>query len=180
MSAGIIGTDPASRTRVDTEDAKPWYRQFWPWFLIALPATAVVASLYTVWLAASNPDTLVVDDYRRIGKTTHARQERDRAAAALGVRAVVIVGTADEVRVELQLSQPRPDALWLELIHPTLAERDRAIPLNWSGTAWQGRLPVDPESRWYVQVAPENGAWRLAGPLAPGQTRLELSPGAGP
>ena len=74
------------------EDTQPWYRQFWPWFLIALPATAVVASLYTVWLAASNPDTLVVDDYRRIGKSTHARQERDRAAAALDALRRVLVG----------------------------------------------------------------------------------------
>ncbi len=165
---------------MDTEDAKPWYRQFWPWFLIALPATAVVASLYTVWLAASSPDALVVDDYRRIGKATHARQERDRAAAALNARALITLENADAVRVELKLDEPRPEALWMELVHPTLADRDRTIPLSWNGSAWQGRLPVDPESRWYVQVAPEDGAWRLAGALAPGQTRLELGPGTGP
>ncbi len=28
----------------------PWYKQFWPWFLIALPASVVVASLITVTL----------------------------------------------------------------------------------------------------------------------------------
>ena len=35
----------------DGDDTLPWYRQFWPWFIIALPATAVVASLATVWIA---------------------------------------------------------------------------------------------------------------------------------
>ena len=40
----------------------PWYRQFWPWFIIALPASVVVASFFTLWLAISNPDQLVVDD----------------------------------------------------------------------------------------------------------------------
>ncbi|NND59665.1 MAG: hypothetical protein HKN49_05295 [Gammaproteobacteria bacterium] len=29
----------------------PWYRQFWPWFVIALPATVVIASMITIWLA---------------------------------------------------------------------------------------------------------------------------------
>jgi len=46
----------------------PWYKQFWPWFIIALPASVVVASFFTLWLAISNPDRLVVDDdeYRRL------------------------------------------------------------------------------------------------------------------
>jgi len=47
---------------------EPWYRQFWPWFIIALPASAVIASFITLWLAVSNPVTLVVNDeeYRQL------------------------------------------------------------------------------------------------------------------
>ena len=41
----------------------PWYKQFWPWFLILLPGTAVVATLYTVVIANQYADDLVVDDY---------------------------------------------------------------------------------------------------------------------
>lgn len=33
------------------EQIKPWYRHFWPWFIIALLGSAVSASLYTVYLA---------------------------------------------------------------------------------------------------------------------------------
>lgn len=46
----------------------PWYKQFWPWFIIALPASVVVASFFTLWLAISNPDHLVVDEeeYREL------------------------------------------------------------------------------------------------------------------
>jgi hypothetical protein len=46
----------------------PWYRQFWPWFIIALPASVVVASFVTLWLAISNPDPLVIEDneYRKL------------------------------------------------------------------------------------------------------------------
>lgn len=44
------------RTRTDT---KPWYRQFWPWFLIALPLTSVVASFATLWIAVTNADEVL-------------------------------------------------------------------------------------------------------------------------
>jgi hypothetical protein len=53
----------------------PWYRQFWPWFIIALPAAAVIAGFFTLWLAISNPDYLVVDDeeYRRLNSSLKAQ-----------------------------------------------------------------------------------------------------------
>lgn len=46
----------------------PWYRQFWPWFIIALPTAAVIGSFISLWLAVSNPDYLVVsdDEYQQI------------------------------------------------------------------------------------------------------------------
>ena len=55
----------------------PWYRQFWPWFIIALPAAAVVASFFTLWLAISRPDYLVVDDeeYQRLNSSLKAQPE---------------------------------------------------------------------------------------------------------
>ena len=53
----------------------PWYRQFWPWFIIALPSAAVIASFITLWLAISNPDPLVVDDneYQRLNSELKAQ-----------------------------------------------------------------------------------------------------------
>lgn len=59
------------------DQAKPWYRQFWPWFIIALPATVVVASFITLWIAVSNPDYLVVSDnqYQQIKRDLKASPE---------------------------------------------------------------------------------------------------------
>jgi len=54
----------------------PWYRQFWPWFIISLPAAAVIAGIITFWLALSRPDPLVVDDaeYRRLNNGLQAQK----------------------------------------------------------------------------------------------------------
>jgi len=53
----------------------PWYRQFWPWFIIALPASAVAAGLLTLWIAMSNPDHLVIDEdeYSRLRSSLKAQ-----------------------------------------------------------------------------------------------------------
>jgi len=62
-------------TKLAPGEGVPWYKQFWPWFIIALPASAVVASFFTLWLAISNPDQLVVDDeeYRRLNSGLKAQ-----------------------------------------------------------------------------------------------------------
>ena len=44
------------------EQNLPWYRQFWPWFIIALPTAAVIGSFVSLWLAVSHPDYLVVSE----------------------------------------------------------------------------------------------------------------------
>ena len=70
---------PAMRT--------PWYRQRWPWLLMAGPALVVVASLYSGWLAVTSDDGVVADDYYKRGLSINRRLERvDRAAALKLVR----------------------------------------------------------------------------------------------
>jgi hypothetical protein len=37
----------------------PWYRHFWPWFLIALLSSAVAASFVSLYFAAHTTDVVV-------------------------------------------------------------------------------------------------------------------------
>ena len=62
----------------------PWFKQFWPWFIIALPAAAVIASFVTLWLAISNPDHVIVtdDEYRQLKSELKAQapaKEKEQA-----------------------------------------------------------------------------------------------------
>jgi hypothetical protein len=45
----------------------PWYREPWPWILMAGPFTVIVAGLFTAWLAVTRADPLVVDNYYKEG-----------------------------------------------------------------------------------------------------------------
>ena len=40
-------------------DSRPWYRQFWPWFLVALPLASVVLSFVTLYRALAGMDAVV-------------------------------------------------------------------------------------------------------------------------
>ena len=39
-------------------DNKPWYRYFWPWFVLALLGAAVSGSLYTLYLASTTAEAV--------------------------------------------------------------------------------------------------------------------------
>ena len=67
-------------TDSEPDQAVPWYRQFWPWFIIALPASAVIASMITLWLAVSNPDPLVLknDDYQQLKSELKAQPHTEK------------------------------------------------------------------------------------------------------
>ncbi|MEL7450843.1 MAG: FixH family protein [Pseudomonadota bacterium] len=44
------------------EPPRPWYRQFWPWFVFGLPALSVAAGIVTIFLAVSNPEEILEQD----------------------------------------------------------------------------------------------------------------------
>lgn len=154
---------------------EPWYRQFWPWFLIALPGSVVIASLFTLWLAVSRPNPMVVDDYARIARSTELRLERDQAAAALGVTAKIrFIAGADIVEVLLEPPGVLPESLQLRLSHPLVEERDQVVDLVRMPGGWSGRV-APPQGRWYLQLYPGDGTWRLSGELQD-QDEVALAP----
>ena len=153
------------------EDTQPWYRQFWPWFLILLPGTAVVAGFYTLYLAASTHDSLVVNssDFS-IGQAKDSIEAAEKNASRLGLSARISIDLETGLIVaRLQAAQetPSPDTLKLDFSHPAFAERDqeivlaRALPDETGNPTWAGHFTAVPTGRWYVVM--ESGEWRLNG-----------------
>ena len=147
-------------------DTQPWYRQFWPWFLILLPATVVVASLYTMYLASSGADDLVVDDYYKDGLAINRQLEKKQRGEALGVSADLAF--SDEL-VTVQVTGPVDVAeLDLLLSHPLEADRDFSVELTRTGPGeYRGALAAAVAPRWHWTLeSPGPEAWRLDGSVA--------------
>ena len=157
MTSLEIAANPANRQ-------PPWYRQPWPWLLMAGPALVVVASLFTAWLAVTSDDGVVADDYYKRGLSINRQLERADRAAALQLEATVDVTDTGEIRVALDSPSPdpeaRPTAIRLSLTHPTRAGQDRRAELvRGPDGRYAGRIEPMTPGRWLVIV--ETDAWRL-------------------
>lgn len=136
-------------------DTVPWYRQFWPWFLIALPATVVVAGITTLVIAIRNDSSLVVDDYYKQGLGINRVLEEDRTAVELGLGAELNLDLETGEVYVLMRGDPQvlTDTLTLLWIHPTDSERDQTLQLNRVGDdRYRAQLAQRPQGRWYIQL----------------------------
>ena len=154
----------------ERRDDRPWYRQFWPWFLIALPATAVVAGLYTLHIAIVTRDGLVVDDYYKEGLAINKTLDRDRKARQLGIAAVFRYTPATgQIVVYLQGKTALPERLRLRLVHPTREGFDQAVALvRVADGQYAGHIQVRARGNWHLLLTPPDDSWRIGG-----RSRLE-------
>jgi hypothetical protein len=158
---------------------RPWYRTPFVWLLIGLPATAVIASFITLYLAITTRDGLVVDDYYEQGKAINRELARDHEASRLGLTGMLAINpSSNSVDFEMQTANgvEPPSDLQIAFMHATRDGNDRVLTAT-RDSVWHYRAPL-PEfvpGRYRVQV--ETPSWRLVGSLhVPGETRIALKP----
>jgi hypothetical protein len=142
---------------------KPWYREPWPWILMAGPAAVIVAGAFTMALAFRTEDGLVADDYYKRGLAINQVLRRDDRARELDLRAVVSFSGA-RVRVVLRDGKEAPAELRIRLIHPTRSGQDQSVTLHATARGvYEGRSArVNNEARRLV-LEDTGSTWRLTG-----------------
>lgn len=157
MSDAIIMNDPVN---------KPWYKHGWLWLVIGLPLTAVIAGITTVFIAAYNPDSLVVDEYYKEGLAINAVLDREQHARDMGLKARLEIN-GDKLRMQLQ--NVKADQVMVRFIHPTRSTEDQELVLQqveqgvYQGAGLKELAPV----AWYVHVEDLADVWRLEGRYNP-------------
>ncbi len=166
-----------------TTDVRPWYREPWPWVLLAVPAATVVAGVITMVIAARGADGVVAEDYYKRGLEIGVEARRQQQARALNLRAEIEwdgLASGDAIRVTLhgQDAAAAP-TVRLRLVHPARGDGDRIALLTRAPRA-DGSIAYvgawSPSASNVVprvaQVVLETEAWRLdgswtgAGPVA--------------
>jgi hypothetical protein len=165
--------------RPPREDSKPWYKQFWPWFLISLPLSVVIASMVTINIAFKTSDGLVSDDYYKEGLAMRKNADSTARAKALGISGQVDYDTdtgAVSLLLEGDLSRNAP-LLVLEIIHPTRPGRDQAINMTLvDGDRYAGRIESLEPANWKLRLMPNDKEWRVEGRmLVPGGSGAVLN-----
>ena len=169
---------------MEREDTKPWYRQFWPWFIIALPASSVVAGITTFWISTQTTDSLVVYAEDGIRKASDRQISAERLASELGLAAHVEIDPETRVVKAVIHSRELPEipaTLDFELSHPAFADRDQHITLNKAmadadgNPVWVGHFVTIPTGRFYA-VLKSGDEWRVSAEWQ-GETSLMLRAG---
>jgi uncharacterized protein len=144
--------------------ALPWYREPWPWILIAGPAIVVVAGFITLYIAITLSDPLVVDNYYKEGLAINRTLDRDHVASQRGYRAVVATNSDRTVLRIQTIGAGLPPVLRLRLIHPTKSGFDQTlVATQVAPDVYQANLQLTPALRWDVELDDAQQQWRLTG-----------------
>jgi len=146
----------------------PWYKQFWPWFLILLPLSAVIGGIITMKIAIDNKVGLVTEDYYDEGLTINQQFARDKVAEQAGIKANLLFSDVDhQITLFLQGNLPESvSKLVMTLSAPIDPNQDRTIQLSSSnGQIFQTAIPEGEalSGRYYLELEPENKTWRIKG-----------------
>lgn len=157
--------------------SQPWYRQFWPWFIIALPTAAVIGSISTAIIASKDGVNLVAEDYYKQGKEINQDLSKFDRADALNIHIALEVN-GNELTSPLSGDIPAGQALYLSLFHPTLAGMDSEHMVTADGNGVYRLLLDKPlTGKWHVRVDAFNHEWRLQETVQlPTKAPVELDP----
>ncbi|MFH0258520.1 FixH family protein [Vibrio rumoiensis] len=143
---------------------KPWYKQFWPWFLIFLPMCAVVGSFVTLGLFTKNSVDLVSENYYQEGKGINVDLTKIHVAKGFKLNASV-VSTPEGITFKLDKGKlPLYPALKVKFTHRTLPDRDFEKTLS-SDANGNYRLNLDTplQGPWFIKLEPHNQEWIIQG-----------------
>lgn len=139
-----------------------WYKQFWPWFLIALPMTAVVASLFTFYIAATTNNDMVVESYYKKGKAINADLSLIEKAEQMGIKAAVAPANKGLVLDMVLPDSLKNQPLKIELAHKTLAKNDRSYVVTADANGrYRFGDDLNESGRWFIRISPMDDSWRL-------------------
>ncbi|MBD1389611.1 FixH family protein [Neiella sp. HB171785] len=159
--------------------SKRWYQQFWPWFLLAFPLSAVIASFVTLFIFLGAQPDMVVDDYYKKGKAINFQKEKQSKALELGLAAQVSF-TEGQVVIEFTGGGESLDgsALNLDFYHTTQAKRDFSVLAAKNGKGqYVAALPEDIVHKWQLSIMPFDQSWRLRRTITlPHPGALEFDP----
>ncbi|MEI6896850.1 MAG: FixH family protein [Psychromonas sp.] len=142
------------------DDKKSWFKQFWPWFLIALPMFAVVGSLSLVFTAVKHQPDMVIDDYYTAGKAINHDFALINRAKALNIHAS-IKQLDDELIISFSGIEEK-SSISLSLFHSTLAARDISAMLTADANGdYHFQSDQDLHGKWRIRIEPFDKSWRL-------------------
>lgn len=147
-------------------DTKPWYKQFWPWFVLSPLIVVIGGGVFMTFVAVKTFDGPILDNFYKDGLTIVERTEQDDWARAHNLEASLqTIGDRVQLRLSGQLDS-RPDSLKLLYAFRTQASRDVTVTLKRQPDGrYLGQLPRAIEGKRILELQPmgDKPEWLLRG-----------------
>ncbi|MCF6436181.1 MULTISPECIES: FixH family protein [Pseudoalteromonas] len=156
----------------------PWYKNFWPWFLMFFPLATIVACVVLVVVAVGNGPDMVVDDYYKKGKAINLELTKFNKAKALYLHGELQVDNDYIKFVFTKGDHSKVQALKASFYHRTIKAHDFNINLlpNANGE-FTAILEQIQQGAYTVFLEPMDGSWKLKENIQlPTQEILKISP----
>lgn len=138
-----------------------WYREPWAWLVFILPFTAVVAGIATYIIANTNPDTLVVGDYYKKGKSINLEVGKVKTAQKLGMRFALQLKDNELIIKPTGIEKVFP-LLNVSFFHPTLEEKDFYLALTPDGNGYfRHRFDQEINGKWKLTLTSFKDNWKI-------------------
>ena len=178
MGKIVVQMREAAMADANDESVKPWYRQFWFWFVFSPLIYIVIMCSVTVTIALKGADDVIIDNYYKEGRMINQALEQDKRASELGLRGDlrfdlatgdIILKIANAPTDEVLM----PQQLLLMMGHPVKAAKDQMITLKYiSPGYYRGELLEKPEYSWYLTLYPisdiaqrNEAPWTISGDI---------------
>ena len=141
----------------------PWYKQFWPWFLLFFPLVTIIACIGLITFAVGNGPDMVVDGYYKKGKAINLELSKFNKAKALYLHGDLDI---DQERVVFRFTKgdaSKVAALNIGLYHRTIEEKDIRFRLTQNARGEFTALldsPI-PQGAYTVFITPFDDSWKL-------------------
>lgn len=147
--------------------ARPWFREPWPWILMGLPFTAVVACFITLSLAIHSDDGLVAENYYQQGLSINRALDRERFAANLQLEASFSL-KAGQLHISLggREGVKLPERVQVSFMNAGHASGDQVVMLVREGDALVATANRPGAGSWNVKIEDPEKSWQLSGEIA--------------
>ena len=147
--------------------ARKWHQEPLVWMLLAIPLSSVLVGGIMLWLAVTNEDGLVANDYYKRGLEINRTLGRDAVAARHQVTAELgFIGETGRITADVRAAPgfDYPPALTLDIHHAVKPGHDLRLELTRiSDTVYAGPLPPLVPGRWHLVLHADD--WRLLDPV---------------
>lgn len=144
-----------------TAPVRPAWREPLVWLVVGIPASTVVAGVFTWWIAAQRADSNVSDDYYKRGLAINRSLERESRAKAIGLRAELSLAAEHDLRLRLSSGAALPPVVTVVLTHPVRADQDRRLSVERQADgSYRTVAPQVGAGTWDVSIEAQD--WRVA------------------